>query len=74
MLIKNNVKNAWWKKFVQEQTMNVGLDPAIIMNSKVWEATGHVTNFSDPLIDCKSCKSRHRADDFIESQAGIEVS
>ena len=74
VLIKNNLKNAWWKKFVQEQTMNVGLDPAIIMNSKVWEATGHLSNFSDPLIDCKSCKSRHRADDLIESQAGIEVS
>ena len=51
VLIKNNLKNAWWKKFVQEQTMNVGLDPAIIMNSKVWEATGHLSNFSDPLID-----------------------
>ena len=53
--------------------MNVGLDPAIIMNTKVWEATGHVANFSDPLIDCKSCKARHRADDLIESQAHIEV-
>ncbi len=74
VLLKNNVKNAWWKKFVQEQTMNVGLDPAIIMNSKVWEATGHIANFSDPLIDCKSCKSRHRADDLIEKQAGLDVS
>lgn len=53
--------------------MNVGLDPAIIMNTRVWEATGHITNFSDPLIDCKACKSRHRADELIEAQAGIEV-
>ena len=73
VLFKNNVKAAWWKKFVQEKPMNVGLDPAIIMNTKVWEATGHVANFSDPLIDCKSCKARHRADDLIESQAHIEV-
>ncbi len=70
-LFKRNVKDLWWKKFVTEQPMNVGLDPAIIMNSKVWEATGHIANFSDPLIDCKSCKARHRADDLIESQAGI---
>ena len=73
VLFKNNVRAAWWKKFVQEKPMNVGLDPAIIMNTKVWEATGHVANFSDPLIDCKSCKARHRADDLIESQAHIEV-
>lgn len=73
VLIKNNAKQAWWKKFVQEQPMNVGLDPAIIMNPKVWEATGHVSNFSDPLIDCKSCKARHRADDLIENQAHISV-
>ena len=66
VLFKNNVKACWWQKFVTEQPMNVGLDPAIIMNSKVWEATGHIGNFSDPLIDCKHCKSRHRADDLIE--------
>jgi glycyl-tRNA synthetase len=72
-LLKQNVKNAWWKKFVQEPTTNVGVDPAIIMNTKVWQTTGHVANFSDPLIDCKSCKSRHRADDLIESQAHISV-
>lgn len=71
VLLKNNVKQAWWKKFVQEQPQNVGLDPAIIMNSRVWEATGHVSSFSDPLIDCKSCKTRHRADDLIESQTDI---
>ena len=70
VLFKNNVKAAWWQKFVTEQPMNVGLDPAIIMNSKVWEATGHVGNFSDPLIDCKSCKSRHRADNLIEKVLG----
>jgi glycyl-tRNA synthetase len=70
-LLKQNVKNVWWKKFVQEQTMNVGVDPAILMNTKVWQTTGHVANFSDPLVDCKACKSRHRADDLIEKQAGI---
>ena len=72
-LFKNNIKAAWWQKFVTEQPMNVGLDPAIIMNSKVWEATGHIGNFSDPLIDCKHCKSRHRADDLIEDQTGTKV-
>ena len=71
VLFKNNVKACWWQKFVTEQPMNVGLDPAIIMNSKVWEATGHIGNFSDPLIDCKHCKSRHRADDLIEKQDHI---
>lgn len=73
VLLKNNVKKAWWKKFVQEQKMNIGLDPAIIMNSKVWQATGHVASFSDPLMDCKDCKTRHRADELIETQCGIEV-
>mgnify|MGYP002576684234 CR=1 FL=1 len=73
VLLKNNVKNAWWQKFVTEQPMNVGLDPAIIMNTKVWEATGHITNFSDPLIDCKHCKSRYRADELLEEQAGINA-
>ena len=66
ILIKNNVKNLWWKRFVTEQPMNVGLDPAILMNTKVWEATGHIANFSDPLIDCKECKMRHRADNLID--------
>ena len=64
--MKNNVKRAWWKKFVQECPYNVGLDSAILMNSTVWEASGHVVNFNDPLIDCKSCKMRHRADKLIE--------
>ncbi len=64
--LKNNVKKAWWKKFVQESPYNVGLDAAILMNPQVWVASGHVGNFNDPLIDCKSCKMRHRADKLIE--------
>ena len=64
--LKNNVKKAWWQKFVQENPYNVGLDSAILMNSQVWVASGHVVNFNDPLIDCKSCKMRHRADKLIE--------
>ena len=63
---KNNVKKAWWKKFVQENKYNVGLDCAIIMNPETWVASGHVGGFSDPLMDCKSCKARHRADKLIE--------
>ncbi len=63
---KNNVKRAWWKKFVQESPYNVGLDSAIIMNPETWIASGHVGGFSDPLMDCKSCKTRHRADKLIE--------
>ncbi|MCH3976293.1 MAG: glycine--tRNA ligase [Bacilli bacterium] len=66
--IKNNIRRAWWKKFVQESKENVGIDAAILMNPKVWEATGHVATFSDPLIDCKSCHARHRADTLIETQ------
>ena len=62
---KNNVKKAWWKKFVQESPYNVGLDAAIIMNPQTWITTGHVASFSDPLLDCKACKSRHRADKLI---------
>ena len=68
-LMKQNVKNAWWKKFVQESPTNVGLDAGILMNPRVWEASGHVVNFNDPLIDCKSCKRRHRADKLIEEWA-----
>ena len=63
---KNNVKKAWWKSFVQESVYNVGLDAAILMNPKTWVASGHVGGFADPLIDCKSCKSRFRADKLIE--------
>lgn len=63
---KNNVKKAWLKKFVQESKYNVGLDAAILMNPQTWVASGHVGGFSDPLIDCKECKTRHRADKLIE--------
>ncbi|MGD9559136.1 MAG: glycine--tRNA ligase [Oscillospiraceae bacterium] len=63
---KNNVKRAWWKKFVQESPTNVGLDSAILMNPQVWVATGHVGGFSDPLMDCRACKARYRADTLIE--------
>ena len=66
---KNNVKRAWWKKFVQESRYNVGLDSAIIMNPEAWVASGHVGGFSDPLMDCKQCKMRHRADKLIEDYA-----
>ena len=67
---KNNVKKAWWKKFVQESKYNVGLDSAILMNPETWVASGHVGGFSDPLMDCKDCKSRHRADKLIEDFSG----
>ena len=63
---KNNVKKAWWKKFVQESKYNVGLDAAILMNPRTWEASGHIGGFADPLIDCKECRSRFRADKLIE--------
>ena len=66
---KNNVKKAWWKRFVQESKYNVGLDSAIIMNPQTWVASGHVGGFSDPLMDCKQCKARHRADKLIEDYA-----
>ena len=66
---KNNVKKAWWKRFVQENKYNVGLDSAIIMNPEAWVASGHVGGFSDPLMDCKQCKARHRADKLIEDWA-----
>ena len=66
---KNNVKKAWWKRFVQESKYNVGLDSAIIMNPETWVASGHVGGFSDPLMDCKQCKARHRADKLIEDYA-----
>ncbi len=65
----NNIKKAWWQKFVTESENNFGLDSAILMNPKVWEASGHLAGFSDPLMDCKSCKSRCRADDLVEAYA-----
>jgi len=64
--LKNNVKNAWWKKFIQESPYNVGLDSTIIVNPTVWEASGHVATFNDPLMDCRACKERFRADKLIE--------
>ena len=64
--LKNNVKKAWVKKFIQEDVNNVGLDSAILMNPKTWEASGHLATFSDPLIDCRACKTRHRADKLVE--------
>ena len=66
VLFKNNIKKAWFKKFVQESKYNVGLDSAILMNPKTWEASGHIGGFSDPLMDCKNCKTRYRADKLIE--------
>ncbi len=77
-LLKDNVKRAWLKKFVQEDLNNVGLDSAILMNPKTWEASGHLKTFADPLIDCKECKTRHRADnlinDFTNSNDGDSMS
>ena len=73
---KNNVKKAWWKKFVQESPYNVGVDCAILMNPQVWVASGHVGGFSDPLMDCKECKARFRADKLVEdhmTENGAEV-
>ena len=67
---KNNVKKAWQKKFIQENKLNVGIDSAILMNPKAWVASGHVGGFSDPLMDCKDCKTRHRADKLIEDFGG----
>ena len=64
--LKNNVKKAWNKRFIQESKYNVGMDSAILMNPKTWEASGHLSTFSDPLIDCKDCKSRYRADKLVE--------
>lgn len=75
--LKNNVKKAWWKKFIQESTYNVGVDCAILMNPQVWVASGHVGGFNDPLMDCKDCKERFRADQLIENYAkenGIQIS
>lgn len=74
--LKNNIKKAWWKKFVQESAYNVGIDSAILMNKEVWVASGHIGGFSDPLMDCKECKSRFRADKIIEdhfSSKGEEI-
>ena len=71
--IKNNIKRLWWKRFVQEGENSFGVDAAILMNSRVWEASGHTTSFSDPKMDCKECKSRHRADNLIENHSKGKV-
>ena len=68
--LKNNIKSAWRKKFIQECKYNVGLDSAILMNPQTWVASGHIGGFSDPLMDCKACKTRHRADNLIEDFDG----
>lgn len=65
--LKNNVKNLWWEKFIKKNPYNVGIDSAILMNPKVWEASGHLKTFNDPLMDCKNCKTRHRADKLVET-------
>lgn len=70
--LKNNIKKAWWKKFVQECEFNVGLDAAILMNPSVWKASGHLDGFSDPLTDCKSCKARYRADKLVDEDTRVE--
>ena len=67
--LKNNIKRAWWKKFVQESNNSFGVDADIFMNSKVWDASGHTASFSDPKMDCKSCKTRHRADNLIDAHS-----
>jgi len=71
--LKNNVKRAWWKKFVHDREDIVGLDASILMNPRVWEASGHVASFSDPLMDCRHCKERVRGDKMIEQKLGVEA-
>ncbi len=71
--VKNNIKRAWWKRFVQESENSFGVDAAILMNSRVWDASGHTTSFTDPKMDCKECKSRHRADNLIEAHSKGKV-
>ena len=70
--LKNNLKSAWWKRFIQESPFNVGLDSSILMNPEVWVASGHVGSFSDPLMDCKECKARFRADKLIEDHMTLQ--
>lgn len=70
--LKNNIAQLWWKIFVHQRDDMVGLDSAIITNPKVWEASGHVSNFSDPLVDCKKCKTRHRGDKLLEEVLGVD--
>ncbi|MBO4534958.1 MAG: glycine--tRNA ligase, partial [Clostridia bacterium] len=67
--LKNNVKRSWWKRFVQENPNTYGVDAAILMNSRVWDASGHTASFSDPKMDCRECKTRYRADNLIEEHS-----
>lgn len=71
--LKNNIKQLWWKEFIRKNPNNVGLDSAILMNSNVWRSSGHIGGFSDPLLDCKECKTRHRADKLIEDFSNQEI-
>ena len=71
--LKNNIKKAWWKRFVQENDNSYGVDAAILMNPRVWDASGHTASFSDPKMDCKNCKTRHRADNIIENYKNCDV-
>ena len=71
--MKNNLKRYWWKRFIQESVNNVGIDSGILMNPEVWVASGHISNFTDPLTDCKSCGVRHRADKLIDDATNGEV-
>ncbi len=70
--LKNRIKKNWWKTFVHKRTDMVGLDASILMNPRVWEASGHVSNFNDPLVDCKKCKQRFRGDKLLEEKIGVE--
>lgn len=65
-MLKNNIRDLWWKEFVQKREDVIGIDAQILMNPAVWKASGHIDGFSDPLMDCKKCKSRYRADKIIE--------
>jgi len=69
--LKNNIKRLWWKYFIHNREDMVGLDAAILMNPKVWEASGHISNFNDPMVDCKDCKERFRADHLVEKALNI---
>ncbi len=71
--IKNRVQREWWNRFVRQRRDMVGLETGILMNPKVWEASGHVSNFGDPLVDCKKCKQRFRGDKLIEEKMGVEA-
>jgi len=72
VLLKNKLKKHWWDTFVRKRRDMVGLDAAILMNPKTWEASGHVGSFSDPLVDCKACKQRFRGDKLLEEKIGVD--